>query len=174
MKEDKKSNVNGLSATDDIFHAIIESLPQVVWIGDSEGKVTFLNKAWEDWTGLSIQESLGDGWIKAIHLDDVQCMIEKWEQARMEKESYEGACRFVHLNGEEIYCSFIGKPIFNAENKISNWIGLNIDITEQKRIENQLKNKLEELEKINDIMIDREIRMSELKKEIKNLKSTAL
>ena len=45
------------------------------------------------------------------------------------------------------------------------------DITERKKIEVELKEKVEELEKFYQIAIDRELRMKELKEEIKRLKS---
>jgi hypothetical protein len=47
--------------------------------------------------------------------------------------------------------------------------GFTIDITEQKKSEEALKQKIEELERFNDLTVDRELRMIELKKEVNQL-----
>lgn len=49
------------------------------------------------------------------------------------------------------------------------WSGFNTDITEQKNIEQQLKQKITEYELINSATINREIKMVELKNKIKDL-----
>ncbi len=154
-----------------IYKEIIETLPHVVWVGDSEGKVVFMNESWEDWTGMTNSDALGYGWAEAIHPEDADALLKKWENAYKNGAPYDGECRFVHKNGMVLYCSFLAKPIFDKTGKITNWIGLDMDISPMKCIENKLKDKVRELERINDLMIDRELKMAELKGEIKLLKA---
>ncbi len=154
-----------------IYKEIIETLPHVVWVGDSEGKVVFINETWEGWTGMTSEEALGHGWVNAVHPEDVAELLSKWENAYKNGAPYYGECRFVHLNGTILYCSFLAKPVFNSEGVITNWIGLDMDISPMKCVENKLKDKVRELERINDLMIDRELKMAALKSEIKILKA---
>ncbi len=171
MENDKLEQNEGDFYYKHIYKEIIETLPHVVWVGDAEGKLMFINEAWETWTGMSREEALGFGWARAIHPDDSKALLEKWGNAYKNGASYEGECRFLHENGDILYCSFLAKPVFNSEGKITNWIGLDMDISLMKCVEEELKNKVNELERINDLMIDRELKMADLKVEIKILKA---
>ena len=64
-----------------------------------------------------------------------------------------------------------GLPVMDENGKIINWVGIGLNITAEKIAEKKLQNKILELEKINEMMVDREIKMIELKKEIQELKS---
>ncbi len=154
-----------------IYKEIIEAFPHVVWVGDAEGKVVFINDSWESWTGMSAEEALGFGWASAIHSEDTKSLLEKWENAYKNGAPYEGECRFVHKDGTILYCSFLAKPVFNEQGEIINWVGLDMDVSPMKCVEKELTKKVTELERINDLMIDRELKMMELKKEIKLLKA---
>jgi PAS domain-containing protein len=60
-------------------------------------------------------------------------------------------------------------PIFDKNNNLSNVIVQHLDITDRKETEEKLLEKFKELEQMNKHMIDREIKMIELKERIKEL-----
>lgn len=53
-----------------LFDALTRGLPGLVWIFDSNGRVTFMNPQWTDFTGLPHEGALGLGWLEAVHPDD--------------------------------------------------------------------------------------------------------
>ena len=53
------------------YRHTLELTPHVLWVLDSQGNVIEGGAAWEKLTGLSIEESLGEGWFKALHPEDV-------------------------------------------------------------------------------------------------------
>jgi PAS domain S-box-containing protein len=59
--------------------------------------------------------------------------------------------------------------LYDSEGRITGHIGVQIDITDLKQVENALKAKAEELERFNKLMLGRELKMIELKKEINEL-----
>jgi hypothetical protein len=62
-------------------------------------------------------------------------------------------------------------PLTNVEGKITNYIALKEDITERKEKEKIIQSRTKELERLNQTMIGRELKMIELKKEIQDLKN---
>ena len=66
-----------LTASENIYSAIIESFAHVVWVGNSEGDVTYLNQAWKKWTGREIEDSLGTAWAETVYPDDVTPLLAK-------------------------------------------------------------------------------------------------
>jgi len=72
------------------------------------------------------------------------------------------------LNGEEFPASVLLTRI-NVEGK--KFIQATVrDMTEQRKLENELKDKYQETEKLNNVLLERESKMIELKKEVEDLK----
>src|SRR5690606_23861387 len=51
------------------FRSLTEAIPQLVWIIGADGANVFCNQRWVEFTGLSLEQSRGDGWIRAFHPD---------------------------------------------------------------------------------------------------------
>ena len=90
MENKQQSILLSFTTSEKVYQTIIESLPHI----NSEGQVTFVNKAWQDLTGYSIEESLGAGWAAAIHPKDAPELLQKWENVYENGEAYQGECRF--------------------------------------------------------------------------------
>ena len=159
------------TTTEEVYRTLVETFPHVVWVGNSDGNVTFLNQAWYEWTGRAVEESLGSRWAESVHPDDAEALLAKWKKAYSEGAPYEGECRFVATDGSFKNATFIGVPVRDHSGKITNWVGIDIDITKLKQAEEKLQEKIRELETINELMVDRELKMVELKEEIKRLKT---
>ncbi|MBT9474670.1 MAG: PAS domain S-box protein [Polaromonas sp.] len=60
---------------------LMDAMPQIVWIMHADGSHTYFNQRWVDYTGLSMEESLGQDWTRLIHPDDSLRVSRLWEQA---------------------------------------------------------------------------------------------
>jgi PAS domain-containing protein len=85
---------------------------------------------------------------------------------RQEKHSAELPC--LRKDGSEFTAYVSGDLMMINEHNCS--FGFFTDITERKRLEETLKKSNEELEKMNHLMVGRELAMADLKKEIAELK----
>ncbi|MCH6560067.1 sigma 54-interacting transcriptional regulator, partial [candidate division KSB1 bacterium] len=137
-----------LAAKETLYRTLIDSIPHVIWLASAEGQATFLNKAWQEWTGRDVEESLGSKWAESVHPEDAPGLLAKWERAYKHGESYEGECRFKTKEGSYKAVTFIGTPVRDDSGKISNWVGINIDITERKRAEDALRDSENSLRKL--------------------------
>ncbi len=136
-----------LASQETLYRTLIDSIPHVIWLASAEGQATFLNKAWQEWTGRDVEESLGSKWAESVHPEDAPGLLAKWERAYKHGEPYEGECRFKTKEGSYKAVTFIGTPVRDDSGKISNWVGINIDITERKQAEEALRRANEELER---------------------------
>ena len=57
---------------------LIETIPAMVVCALPDGSVEFANRAWQEYTGGSLQQLSGSGWQTAIHPDDVRGFVEEW------------------------------------------------------------------------------------------------
>ena len=119
------------------FEHLLELSPQVVWFGGPDGRITYCNPYWYEYTGLSERKTLGDGWIGAIHPDDRERVVDSWRAATKEGRDYELELRLRGRDGE--YCWFLARsrPARDESGEIDAWLGIAVDIEERKKAEEE-------------------------------------
>jgi len=128
------------------FRSFIELTDQFGWITDKDGNVAQDLPMLEKFTGLNKEDLKGFGWLKAIHPDDRKRAERLWKEAVSEKRKYETEYRLRRFDG--MYRHFLarGVPIFEDDTSVREWVGICIDITERKELENLLERSYKELE----------------------------
>src|SRR4051794_2072528 len=77
-----------LRENEERFRVLATSIPQLVFRTRPSGERTWPSPQWIDFTGLGFEESLGMGWLDAIHPDDRQSTLAAWREAREKGEYY--------------------------------------------------------------------------------------
>lgn len=129
------------------FQLLAEAMPQIVWITTAEGKNIYFNRQWVDYTGLSLEESYGDGWNKPFHPLDKQRAWEAWKNAIINDGTYSVECQLRKYDGSYRWWLIRGVPVHDGECKIIKWIGTCTDIQTMKETELALKTAKWETEK---------------------------
>jgi PAS domain S-box-containing protein len=119
------------------FENLLELSPQVVWFGRPDGRITYCNPYWYEYTGLSERETLGYGWTGAINLEDRDRVTGALQAAVREGQDFEVELRLRGRDGE--YCWFLmkGRPGRDALGNVDAWLGIAVDIEERKRAEQE-------------------------------------
>jgi len=84
-------------------------------------------------------------------------------------ESYELELEIVRPDGQKRLTLAKGEANHNGNNKITRLHGTVEDITERKQMEQEMKKRIAELERYQNLIVGRELKMIELKKEIQQL-----
>jgi PAS domain S-box-containing protein len=119
---------------------IAEAIPQIVWIGDVRGIVDYVNPYWSAYTGLNAEETLGTGWTKALHPDDVQGIQEFWVNKVAIGKPVEHEVRLRAADGSYRWHLNRSVPVLNRERKVVKWLGACVDIDRQKELSEELAN----------------------------------
>ena len=117
---------------------VIESMPQIVWITRPDGWHVYFNQKWFEFTGLTLEESLGHGWNPPFHPEDRPRAAARWEQATTTGEPYEIEYRLRRADG--VYHWMLGRavPLRDRAGNIVKWFGTCTDIEELKRAQDQI------------------------------------
>ncbi|UCF87680.1 MAG: PAS domain S-box protein, partial [Nitrospiraceae bacterium] len=75
----------------------------------------------------------------------------------------------IHKKGHLVILETSGVPFYNSDGAFRGYRGIDRDITERKKIENDVKERVAELEGFYEMSVSRELRMKELKNKIENL-----
>ena len=117
------------------LHRIIDAIPTVAWCARPDGSNEFLNRRWQDYTGLSIEAGLGWGWKSAIHPEDLSSLTEKWATLVASGEPGEREARLRRFDGHYRWFLFRVEPVRDERREVINWYGTAIDIEDRKRAE---------------------------------------
>lgn len=149
---------------DELFRAVSESLPLALFITDTKGDCIYVNRVYEEISGVVIDDALGRGWIKGIHPDDRDKVVADWYVYAKNSKRGDGIYRFQRKDGKITWAHVTISIIQNGHPL--GYLGIVEDITEWRRKENELQNYAESLQKMNGVFIDRELKMIELKEKL--------
>ncbi len=117
------------------YRLLAEVMPQLVWTSTPEGRVDWCNQRWYEATGLTIQEMLESGGLKAIHPEDRQRTQERWMAAILTGTPHEVEFRLQSPFGGYRWYLSRGLPLKDANGRIMKWFGTCTDIDDRKRAE---------------------------------------
>jgi PAS domain S-box-containing protein len=121
------------------YSGMAAAIPLIIWTAQPDGYVNYYNPRWFDYTGLTFEQTRGWGWQVALHPDDRQMCVERWQKAVRTGEPYEIEYRFRRADG--VYRWHLGRalPVRDAQQQIISWVGSDTDIDGQKRAEEELR-----------------------------------
>lgn len=117
------------------YRLLAEGLPQMIWIAGAEGHFEYCNQHWYDYTGLTPEQTLGDGWLIALHPDDRSRTVARWQKAAEIVESYKVEYRQRHQDGQYRWHLASVGPVCSKQGNVIKWLGTAIDIEERKQTE---------------------------------------
>jgi PAS domain S-box-containing protein len=119
---------------------LIETIPTHAWTALPDGSEDFVNRYWQEYSGLSVEESAGLGWQAAVHPADLKGHLEKWRTSLATGEPFENEVRY-RCAADGQYRWFLARavPLRDALGKILKWYGISIDIEDRKRAEEEIR-----------------------------------
>ncbi len=132
----------------------IDVMPQMVWVTKPDGYHDLYNRQWYDYTGMSHEETKGEGWNSVLHPDDLQRTQKVWQRSLETGEPYQIEYRLKRYDGA--YRWFLGRalPLRDEESNILKWFGTCTDVDDQRRaaeiMEQKVAERTMELKNAND------------------------
>lgn len=120
------------------FSTLADAAPVGIWRTNARGDTLFVNRAFKRLTGLSDGQWEGSHWITAIHPDDFERVLADWKRILAAKVPFEAEWRWRRPDGNVVWVATTGAPQFDSDERVTGYIGMNIDISHQRGVESQL------------------------------------
>jgi len=130
---------------DALFRAAADQAPQVMWIVNVKGAVTYLNRSWYELVGGTPPKWYGHEWGDVVEPDDLAQMRERWKTASLQGSIFEGTRRVKARDGSWHTLSYRATPVFE-DGRVVCWVGMDADITEMMATAAALRFANQELE----------------------------
>ena len=127
------------------YKLAVDSAYNHIIITDSEGKVLYENPAVTRITGFTPEEIIGNNpslWGRQMPQEFYEVLR---ETIKVKKQSYSGEIVNKRKNGEVYHALVVVSPILDKENNLLGFIGTEEDISDLKKVEDNLKEKNEYL-----------------------------
>ncbi len=127
------------------FRTLADNISQFAWMADAEGWLYWYNRRWFEYTGTTLEEMKGWGWIKVHHPHHVDRVVASWQRAVQHGEPWEDV--FPLRGRDRSYRWFLSRaePIRGEDGNIIRWFGTNTDITDQRVTQEALRRESERL-----------------------------
>lgn len=117
---------------------MVSITPVGLYRQDARGYCVYVNPAWCALSGLSVAESLGMGWRKAVHPDDLARTMGLWNGQQPHPTAHALEYRLVHADGRVVWVLDHTQPEFDSAGQLLGFVGTVTDITALKTTVNTL------------------------------------
>jgi PAS domain S-box-containing protein len=119
-----------LRASEERFRALAESSPIGIFSTDEQGNIVYANPACEEITGVSFEESKGEGWQHVLHPEDREALSQARSRAFARNAAFRAHVRVVRPDGRVRYVFFNFAPYGQLSSSVA-YVGVMLDETDQ-------------------------------------------
>ena len=119
------------------FQAMADKAPVMIWTTGTDGLCNYFSKPWLDFTGRTMEQEVGLGWIQGVYPDDVQGCFDGFLPKFEARKPFRMEYRLRRADGEYRWVMESGVPRYTPGGEFAGYIGSNIDITDLKLAEQE-------------------------------------
>jgi PAS domain S-box-containing protein len=120
------------------FRSLVSATAQVVWTMNATGQAVEDSPSWRAFTGQTSEQWKHRGWLDAIHPEDREPTAAAWQQAVESPSIFSVEYRLRRHDGEYRWMAVRAVPVRTVSGSVSEWVGMDTDITERKQHEKEL------------------------------------
>lgn len=136
---ERKRAEEALRESEERFRNMADNSPMMLWITDTEGRCTYLNQRWYEFTGQSPETGLEFGWLNALHPDDREASGDIFRNATERHAPFRAEYRVRRRDGAYRWAIDAAAPRLSPSGQFLGYIGSVIDVTERKQTELDLR-----------------------------------
>ncbi|MDQ1440736.1 MAG: hypothetical protein QOG97_964 [Acidimicrobiaceae bacterium] len=118
-----------LARSEEKYHTLADAVPVLMWLTGLDGNVKLFNKAWLEFTGLTLEEELAGRGVARMHPDDLGRCLAGYRQAYEQRQAVATYYRLKRADGEYRIIFGEARPVGSGDD-FQGFVGAGIDVTE--------------------------------------------
>ena len=127
-----------LARSESRFQDLADAAPAMLWVTEPDGRLSFLSRAWHEFTAQDKGTSLAFGWTAAVHPDERDAALHTVVDANARRAPFSMEHRLRHAVDGYRWVIATGQPRFAANGDFLGFVGNVLDISDRKRTEQAL------------------------------------
>ncbi|WP_375270594.1 ATP-binding protein [Sphingomonas sp.] len=120
------------------YRSLIDATAAIVWVTEADGEFHDEQAGWADFTGQTLADIRGEGWLAAVHPDDRAATIAAWRRAAEQGGVYQLEHRIRRHDGVYVDMQARAAPVRDERGDVVEWVGIHFEITARKENERAL------------------------------------
>jgi len=120
------------------YRTLADNGQALIWMSGLDRGCNYFNKPWLRFTGRSLEQELGFGWLEGLHPDDREHCLAAYAEAFERREPFSVEYRLRRADGAYRWIVDLGTPRFDSAGRFEGYLGQCLDITEAKQAETEL------------------------------------
>jgi PAS domain S-box-containing protein len=135
------------------YRLLVEKSPIMIWRSNLTMECDYFNEIWLNFTGRSMEQEVGNGWVEGVHPQDFDRCLEIYTGHFSKRMPFEMEYRLRRFDGEYRWILDRGVPFNNFNGDFVGYIGSCIDVTEAREArESQKRAQESEIEKLRNLL----------------------
>jgi PAS domain S-box-containing protein len=126
---ERKRTEEKIHEKESLFRIMADGCPALMWVTNANGRIEFINRAYREFIGVSLDRVQGLDWEKFLHPDDAQPYLEACDRALRERAALRSETRLRGVKGEWRWVATYAEPRFSPSGEFLGYVGLCPDIT---------------------------------------------
>ncbi|MEI8097103.1 MAG: PAS domain S-box protein [Candidatus Moraniibacteriota bacterium] len=153
------------------FEMLMEASPDCIKLFNLDNKIEYMSPGGlKEHHFKSLEDAIGFDWTETVVPEQREEIRQMIAQSIKEKKSFGLDVKHLPESADREWCHFIVNPVFDKKGEVKYFVGISRDISERKQSEEILQKNSVEQDRMNKVMMGRELKMIELKKENMALK----
>ncbi|MDB5338562.1 MAG: domain S-box-containing protein, partial [Planctomycetaceae bacterium] len=128
-----------LRESEEKLRLLADTIPQLAWMAQPDGYISWYNRRWYEYTGKSREEMEGWGWQSVHDPEVLPTVLERWRESLATGEPFDMIYPLRDRDGELRPFLTRVNPLRDPNGRIIYWFGTSTDISDIKRMEEALR-----------------------------------
>jgi len=151
---ERREMEEALKSSEKFYHTIIEDQTDLICRFRPDGTITFVNCAYCRYFGKTREDLVGQTFMPLVYEEDREMVHQKFSSLSQNSPLASYEHRVILPNGEVRWHRWTDRAIFNEDGRLSEFQSVGQDITEQKRMDDELRRAHKQLMDIIDLLPD--------------------
>lgn len=136
---ERKKLEEALGESEYRFRTMADGTPLIIWVTNAEGVMDFINQAYTDFFGVTLEEVQSGTWQMLVHPEDHAAYVDVYMECLKERRPFHAQCRALRKDGQWRWLVSYGQPRLSESGDFLGMAGSSLDITERVQAEESLR-----------------------------------
>jgi PAS domain S-box-containing protein len=137
----RRRSEEALRQSDALHRALADATADFIWQTDINGVCLFVNRAWREYTGMTLDDYNRVGPAGICHPEDLPAAQAEWQKALATSSIFEARFRYRRHDGAYRWFLVRAAPVRENDGRVARWVGVSTDVHQMLEAESALRDR---------------------------------